>query len=76
MHLYMTSHGEAYRKFDKSKCGRMTYIDFSHLISELCFVSNTVTPSFTVIKDLFDAVDIKKDGYIDVNEWNQIFNNL
>ena len=70
MHMYMISHGEAYRKFDKSSCGKMTYIDFSHLISELCFVSNSQTPSFIVIKDLFDAVDIKKDGFIDVNEWN------
>lgn len=34
------------------------------------------TPSYYVIKDLFDAVDIKKDGQIDSKEWNQTFNNL
>jgi hypothetical protein len=33
-------------------------------------------PSYYVIKDLFDAVDIKKDGHIDLKEWNQTFNNL
>ena len=33
-------------------------------------------PAFYVIKDLFDAVDIKKDGFIDLKEWNQTFNNL
>jgi len=40
MHIYMISHGEAYRKFDSSKCGRMTFIDFSHLVEEICRISN------------------------------------
>lgn len=28
------------------------------------------------MKDLFDVVDIRKDGYIDRNEWNNTFNNI
>ena len=65
MQKYMTSHGDAYRKFDESKVGKMTYRDFSLLVTELCRISNTPEPSYGVIKDLFDAVDMKKDGHID-----------
>ena len=54
----------------------MTYMDFSLLVTELGRVSNTAAPAYSVIKDLFDAVDIKKDGHIDPNEWNQTFNQL
>ncbi len=26
-------------------------------------------PSYPVIKDLFDTIDIRKDGIIDLSEW-------
>lgn len=28
-------------------------------------------PTYPVIKDLFDMIDIRKDGVIDYNEWTQ-----
>ena len=30
-------------------------------------------PAYPVIKDLFDTIDIRKDGIIDVSEWQQTF---
>lgn len=30
-------------------------------------------PSYPIIKDLFDTIDIRKDGIIDLNEWQQTF---
>lgn len=30
-------------------------------------------PPYAVIKDLFDAIDIRKDGIIDISEWQQTF---
>lgn len=33
-------------------------------------------PSYPVIKDLFDTIDIRKDGIIDMNEWQQTFGNI
>ena len=30
-------------------------------------------PSYPVIKDLFDTIDIRKDGIIDLSEWQQTF---
>jgi hypothetical protein len=33
-------------------------------------------PTYSIIKDLFDTVDIRKDGIIDQNEWEQTFGNI
>ena len=72
----MGSHVDAYAAFDKSQVGKMSFIDFSYLIQELARTAKQETPSYTVIKDLFDAINIRKDGYIDQNEWNRTFGEL
>jgi hypothetical protein len=33
-------------------------------------------PAYPVIKDLFDTIDIRKDGILDMNEWQQTFGNV
>jgi len=33
-------------------------------------------PEYTVLKDMFDAVDIGKDGLIDYKEWTSTFQHL
>jgi hypothetical protein len=33
-------------------------------------------PAYPIIKDLFDTIDIRKDGIIDINEWQQTFGNV
>jgi len=30
-------------------------------------------PTYPVIKDLFDTIDIRKDGMLDLHEWQQTF---
>lgn len=30
-------------------------------------------PAYPVVKDLFDTVDIRKDGLVDLKEWQQTF---
>lgn len=30
-------------------------------------------PNYPIIKDLFDHIDIKKDGIIDLTEWSKTF---
>ena len=76
MTTYLTSHGDAYRKFDSSRVQKMCFMDFNTLVTEMFQAASQQVPAFYVIKDLFDAVDIKKDGFIDLKEWNQTFNNL
>ena len=70
MQKYMTSHGDAYKTFDSSGVGKMSFTDFNLLVNEISRISNSPAPAYSVIKDLFDAVDMKKDGHIDQNEWN------
>ena len=36
-------------------------------------LANEKPPVFSVVKDLFETVDIRKDGVIDLAEWQQAF---
>ena len=47
----------------------MTFDQFNKFIIQLSHLSAKKIPSFTIIKDLFDFVDVRRDGIIDLNEW-------
>jgi hypothetical protein len=49
--------------------GKLTYSEFVKLVVKLHELANEKYPSYPIIKDLFDTVDIRKDGIIDLNEW-------
>lgn len=51
----------------------MTYSQFSKLIIKLHQLSRDDIPAFPIIKDLFDFIDIRRDGIIDMTEWMQSF---
>ena len=36
-------------------------------------MANEQIPSFALLKDLFQIIDIRKDGKIDITEWTQTF---
>jgi hypothetical protein len=48
-------------------------LDFSKLVIKVHEIANEATPTYPVIKDLFDTIDIRKDGVIDLHEWQQTF---
>jgi hypothetical protein len=73
MNLHMTSANDAFRFFDVDKNGRITFSDFSKLIAKLHEMSGEKAPTYPIIKDLFDTIDIRKDGMIDMHEWQQTF---
>ena len=60
-------------QFDESKLGKLTYQEFSNLVIKAHEIAGDKAPSYPVIKDLFDTIDIRKDGIIDINEWQQTF---
>ena len=78
MALYMTSPNDAFRMFSKHKKGFLTYKEFESLVGKLCSYSKEKmsVPEFSVLKDMFDAIDIGKDGIIDFKEWNTTFKHL
>jgi len=43
------------------------------MIIKLHQLAREEIPPFPIIKDLFDFLDIRKDGIIDMNEWMQSF---
>ena len=48
----------------------MTLLDFDKLVRALMKLGKKQAPSYTVIKDLFDAIDKSKDQVIDPREWH------
>lgn len=73
MTLHMKSPQDAFGLFDKSKAEKLTFANFNDLIRELARLSDEDVPPFGIIKDLFDEIDICKDGFIDLKEWNETF---
>ena len=73
MLLYMTSPKDAFRMFDSDNSGKLTYTDFAALVTQLFNKAREQQPAYPVVKDLFDVIDIRKDGIIDRIEWNQTF---
>lgn len=56
----------------------MTFKEFEQLLNQLCEQSREKMPKpdFTVVKDMFDAVDIGRDGLLDFREWTSSFQHL
>ena len=73
---YMTSATEAFRMFDSRKNGALAYLDFDRLVRELAKLSNKEVPCYSVIKDMFDAIDVNHDSLIDLKEWYAAFGGI
>ena len=76
MVLHMNSASDAFRMFSNHKKGYLTFKEFETLVYKLSSYSNgenMVKPSYTVLKDMFDAIDMGKDGLLDEKEWTNTF---
>ena len=60
-------------QFDLEKDGRIAFNDFNKLVVKAHELAGEKEPTYLVIKDLFDTIDIRKDGMIDLHEWQQTF---
>mmetsp|Transcript_34388 Transcript_34388/g.45267 ORF Transcript_34388/g.45267 Transcript_34388/m.45267 type:complete len:163 (-) Transcript_34388:518-1006(-) len=73
MNLHMTSANDAFRFFDVEKDGRITFADFCKLVTKAHELASEKPPTYPIIKDLFDNIDVRKDGMLDLHEWQQTF---
>jgi Ca2+-binding EF-hand superfamily protein len=73
MHSYMLSPKDAFSQFDPDRSGFLDFSKFNNLVNRLCELSGEPVPAFTVLKDLYDIIDIRKDGLIDLREWLNSF---
>jgi Ca2+-binding EF-hand superfamily protein len=74
MYSYMLSPKDAFTQFDSERTGLLTFAKFNSLVNQLSNLSGESMPAFSVLKDLYDIIDIRKDGVIDMREWLNTFN--
>lgn len=72
----MLSPKDAFLQFNEDRTGRLTYEQFNKLVVKLSQMAREDPPSFPLIKDMFDFIDIRKDGIIDETEWMQSFRQI
>jgi Ca2+-binding EF-hand superfamily protein len=73
MFSYMLTPKDAFRQFNPERNGLLTHSAFTALVTQLYSLSKEACPSFNVVKDLFDLIDVRSDGVIDVTEWVNAF---
>lgn len=73
MILHMTSINDAFRYFDTDGEGNLAFSEFNRLVARVHELANEKTPAYSVIKDLFETIDIRSDGVLDMDEWQQTF---
>lgn len=56
-------------QFDLEKDGRITFADFCKLVTKAHELAGEKPPTYPIIKDLFDTIDVRKDGMLDLHEW-------
>ena len=69
MFEYLLSPTDAFKQFDESRAGHLTFPQFAALVKRTCELSGDEEPAFAVVKDLFELIDIRKDGFLDLKEW-------
>ena len=60
---------------DKKNTGKIDFDKFKNIIFDMYFKNEEKSPSFTLIKIVFDEIDLRKDGILDLNEWSKAFAN-
>eukprot|EP00825_Cyclidium_porcatum_P044688 TRINITY_DN6617_c0_g1_i1.p1 TRINITY_DN6617_c0_g1~~TRINITY_DN6617_c0_g1_i1.p1 ORF type:complete len:457 (-),score=69.21 TRINITY_DN6617_c0_g1_i1:1088-2458(-) len=73
LYAYMISPKDAFRMYDEQKKGMLSLNQFTQLMNKISQLEGSEFLSFAVIKDVFDFIDIKKDGYLDQDEWVESF---
>ena len=63
-------------EFNEDNTGKMTFDQFNKFIIRLSQYAGEPVPGFSIIKDIFDFIDIRRDGIIDINEWMQTFKSV
>ena len=58
---------------DKNHMGKIDFGQFKNIIFDMFYRNEQNLPNFTLLKNAFDACDLRKDGIIDINEWCKAF---
>ena len=53
--------------------GKIDFDRYKNIIYDMYNREEKSLPNFTLVKNSFDAIDLRKDGVIDRNEWRRAF---
>lgn len=53
----------------------MNFEEFHKMIKELYTLANESLPELSLIKEIFEHIDVRRDGQLDFQEYTQIFRN-
>ena len=73
IYKYYSNPRLAFQLNDINIKGKMDFDKFKKVIYDLYKRELKSCPPYSVLKYVYDYIDIRKDGLIDLNEWNQIF---
>ena len=73
MNHFMLSARDAFNQFDTERSGKLNFNNFAAFVQRISELAREPAPAFPVIKDLFDIIDIRKDGVLDMREWLNTF---
>ncbi|KAL4466773.1 hypothetical protein ABPG74_010370 [Tetrahymena malaccensis] len=76
IYQYLLSPKDAFRQYNENRSGKMTFDEFKGLIIQLGQLSQSELPSLPIIKDIFEFIDIRRDGVIDIHEWMETFRKI
>jgi hypothetical protein len=61
---------------DTDQTGKIDFQKYRNLVVDLYKRNEQEIPNFTLIKNTFDTIDLRKDGIIDYKEWSKSFSML
>ena len=76
LYKYYSNPKLAFTFCDSSQSNMLDFGKYKAIIAEMYKREGKPMPNFTLLKNTFDYIDIRKDGYIDMNEWTNIFGNV
>lgn len=72
----MLSPKDAFRQFNLDRTGKLTFEHFQNMMKKLSSYSEDPLLPFTVLRDLFNYFDKRRDGFIDQREWLETFKRI
>ena len=69
IYKYYSSPIICFQNNDINHVGKIDFEKFKNIIFDMYKRNEQKVPNFTLIKNAFDIIDLRKDGMIDINEW-------
>ena len=72
VYKYYSSPIICFQNNDIKHVGKIDFEQFKNIIFDMYSRNEQKLPNFTLIKNAFDIIDLRKDGIIDINEWCKV----